>query len=142
MEAIIEPAFPDRKYNLSNNTWLIWHNVKFEKLNNGLRKESNKVRLKNAKSFPILISTGNTVMFTLNRPLSPPEFSELASLAIECANEKIDHKLIEGKDYIKCPSTITAVLLYFHQTNKKQKSIKFSKLPANIPPDLDNTKDT
>ena len=36
---------------------------------------------------------------------------------------------MDGHDYFKCPSVITAVLIYFHQANRKQKSIKFVKVP-------------
>lgn len=39
--------------------------------------------------------------------------------------------MVEGCDYFKCPSVVTAVLLYFHQTNRKHKSIRFVKMPTN-----------
>jgi len=53
-------------------------------------------------------------------------------VAFENANEKVEHRVVEGKEYFKCPSTITAVLLYFHQTSRKQKSARFCKIPNSI----------
>jgi hypothetical protein len=88
-EVIIEAAFPERKYALSNNTWLIWHNVKFEKLSNGLKKESPQLKLKNSKSPPILISTLNTVVLHLDRLLDPKEVAEFQRLTLEAAHEKV-----------------------------------------------------
>jgi hypothetical protein len=38
--------------------------------------------------------------------------------------------VVEGSDYFKCPSVITAVLLYFEQANRRQKTIKFAKIPT------------
>ena len=36
-------------------------------------------------------------------------------------------------DYFRCPSIITAVLLYYHGSHKKQKSVKFTKIPSGVP---------
>jgi len=63
-------AFPNKKYPLSNSTWLIWHNVKFDKLATGIKKEGNKLKDKNAKNVPILISTQNTILIQMNRNLT------------------------------------------------------------------------
>ena len=57
LETTIDVAFPNEKFRLSNNTWLVWHNVKFEKLNIGLKKNTNELKQKNNKKPPLLIST-------------------------------------------------------------------------------------
>lgn len=43
----MEPAFLEKKFKLSNSTWLVWHSVKFEKLSGGIKKYMNELKQRN-----------------------------------------------------------------------------------------------
>lgn len=127
---IIEAAFPEQKFKLSNSTWLVWHSVKFEKLTNGIKKKMNELKQKNDKKPPLLISTCNFLKI-IDEPLREPIVLELLATAKKHACEDLEHKIIDDYDFFKCASPITAVFLYFYLNHHHRKKSVFEKPPVN-----------
>jgi hypothetical protein len=124
----IEVAFEAAKFKLSNNTFLVFHNCKFEKLKNGLNKQKVQLKGQNDKKEVLLISTLPTLSFD-SAKLTTAIQREVEAKAAEEANEKVEFKLIGQVVYVKCPSTITAVYLYFYLHHTHALKGTFEKIP-------------